>query len=133
MQRSPAKARAVRSSNVSWSWSSSQADGDADVDDAGARVRGGIDATVAGIAADAVDLGSKPALAVAHERILRGQVEGRGTGPGEESRRQLVGERDRLQPQERAIFHERAIEAPGPGIVGARPAPGQLRVRVFRR
>src|SRR2546421_6429032 len=117
----------------------SEADGQAEVDDAGARVGAGVDAAEARIAADAVDLGIEARVARENEQILAGQVQPRYMRAGDEVGWELIAQRDGLQPQERAVFDERAVHAAGASVVGAwdrrvgvlgRPAIQDLRTLV---
>src|SRR5256714_2667466 len=107
----------------------SEADGQAEVDDAGARVGAGVDAAEARIAADAVDLGIEARVAREDKQILAGQVQPRYMRAGDEVGWELIAQRDGLQPQERAVFDERAVHATRAGVVGARDGGAGVRRR----
>src|SRR5947207_14819542 len=88
-----------------------------------ARPRGGadVDQAITWISALTVDVWVEAGVAGECEQVLAGDVHPGGRSAAEQqARRQVVAERERLEPQVRAVLHERAVERADAVAIGAR-------------
>src|ERR1043166_1410191 len=87
---------------------------DAEVPHARPRVRADVDQAIARIPALTVHVRVEARVAGDREQVLARDVDaGRRGAAEQQARRQVVAEREGLEPQIRSVFHERAVERTG--------------------
>src|SRR6266487_1092022 len=85
------------------------------------RVCADVDQAIARIAALTVDVRIEARVAGDREQVLARDVDaGRRGAAEQQARRQVVPEREGLEPQIRTVFHEGAVERPGAVAIGPR-------------
>src|SRR5207248_9233052 len=86
-----------------------------------ARVGAHVRPAIAWISALTVHVWVEAGVAGEREQVLAGDVHPGGRSAAEQqARRQVVAERERLEPEIRPVLHERAVERAGAVATGAR-------------
>src|SRR5438309_3563676 len=102
---------------------------DAEIPHARAGIRSVIDAPSARVAAHAVHLGIEARVVGRDQQVLTRDLGTTGLGAPQQATGKLVAEREGLEPQERAVLHQGAVNAAGAREVGA----GNIGVGVLGR